>query len=74
MRGTGAGELVLNSIDADGTKDGYDNELNRAVKERVHVPVVASGGAGNLQHFIDAVVEGKVDAVLAASVFHLPRV
>lgn len=70
----GAGELVLNSIDADGTKDGYDNELNRTIAERVDVPVVASGGAGTLQHLIDAVVDGKVDAVLAASIFHFREI
>ena len=66
----GAGELVLNSIDADGTKDGYDNELNLTVSEAVDVPVVASGGVGNLQHLVDGVLVGKVDAVLAASIFH----
>ena len=66
----GAGEIVLNSIDADGTKQGYDLELTRAVSEAVTVPVVASGGAGEMDHFYDAVVAGKADAVLAASVFH----
>ena len=66
----GAGEIVLNSIDADGTKQGYDLELTRAVSEAVTVPVVASGGAGEMEHFYDAVVAGKADAVLAASVFH----
>lgn len=66
----GAGELVLNSIDADGTKDGYDNELNRAMSEAVDVPVIASGGVGNLQHLVDGVLVGKADAVLAASIFH----
>lgn len=66
----GAGELVLNSIDADGTQGGYDNELNRAVAERVGVPVIASGGAGTLQHLVDGVTVGKADAVLAASIFH----
>ncbi|HEY8417630.1 MAG TPA: imidazole glycerol phosphate synthase subunit HisF [Limnochordales bacterium] len=66
----GAGELALNSIDADGTQDGYDNELNRAVAERVGVPVIASGGAGTLQHLVDAVLIGHADAVLAASIFH----
>ena len=68
--GLGAGELVLNSIDADGTKDGYDNDLNRTVSETVDVPVVASGGVGNLQHLVDGVLVGKADAVLAASIFH----
>ena len=66
----GAGEILLTSMDCDGTKDGYDNELNRAVSELVEVPVIASGGAGTLQHFADALVAGKADAVLAASVFH----
>ena len=66
----GAGELVLNSIDADGTRDGYDNALNRAVAEAVNVPVIASGGVGQLRHFVDGVIEGKADALLAASVFH----
>ncbi len=66
----GAGEIVVNSIDADGTKAGYDLELLRAISESVTVPVVASGGAGTLQHFVEAVVKGKADAVLAASIFH----
>lgn len=66
----GAGEILLTSMDCDGTKDGYDNELNQAVSELVEVPVIASGGAGTLQHFADALVQGKADAVLAASVFH----
>ena len=66
----GAGEILLTSMDCDGTKDGYDNELNRAVSELVEVPVIASGGAGALQHFADALLAGKSDAVLAASVFH----
>ena len=66
----GAGEIVVNSIDADGTKAGYDLELLRAISEAVTVPVVASGGAGTLQHLADAVTQGKADAVLAASIFH----
>lgn len=66
----GAGEILLTSMDCDGTKDGYDNELNLAVSELVEVPVIASGGAGTLQHFADALLKGKTDAVLAASVFH----
>ena len=66
----GAGEILLTSMDADGTKDGYDIELNRAVSEAVNVPVIASGGAGELEHFYDVLVNGKADAVLAASVFH----
>ncbi len=66
----GAGEIVLNSIDADGTRAGYDLEITRAVSEAVAVPVVASGGAGNLQHMAEVLLQGKADAVLAASVFH----
>jgi cyclase len=67
----GAGEIVLNSIDADGTKEGYDCEITRRVSETVGVPVVASGGAGKLEHFYEAVAEGGASAVLAATVFHL---
>jgi len=66
----GAGEILLTSKDADGTKDGYDIEMTRAVAEAVHIPVTASGGAGTLEHLYQAVVEGKAAAVLAASVFH----
>jgi cyclase len=66
----GAGEIVLNSIDADGTKAGYDLEITRAISESVEVPVVASGGAGKLEHMSEVLAEGKADAVLAASVFH----
>ncbi len=66
----GAGEILLTSMDADGHQDGYDLELTRAVSEAVPVPVIASGGAGKLSHLYDAVVEGKADAVLAASIFH----
>jgi cyclase len=66
----GAGEVVLNSIDADGTREGYDLELLREVASRVEVPVVASGGAGKLEHFAQAFAEGSAHAVLAASVFH----
>lgn len=66
----GAGEILLTSMDCDGTKDGYDNELTRTVSENVSVPVIASGGAGRLEHFYDAIEKGKADAVLAASLFH----
>ena len=66
----GAGEILLTSWDADGHKAGYDNELNRRVSELVSVPVIASGGAGTLEHMYEAVTEGKADAVLAASIFH----
>jgi len=68
--GRGAGEILLTSMDADGTKNGYDLGLTRAVSEAVGVPVIASGGAGTLQHLVEAVTEGKADAVLAASIFH----
>lgn len=66
----GAGEIVLNSIDADGTKAGYDLEITRRISESVGVPVVASGGAGKLEHMVDVLKQGKADAVLAASIFH----
>lgn len=66
----GAGEILLTSMDRDGTKNGFDLALNRAISEAVSVPVIASGGVGNLQHLVDGIVEGKVDAVLAASIFH----
>jgi cyclase len=66
----GAGEIVLNSIDADGTKAGYDLEITRRISERVGVPVVASGGAGKLEHLAEVLERGKADAVLAASIFH----
>ena len=66
----GAGEIVLNSIDADGTKAGYDLEITRRISENVEVPVVASGGAGKLEHMAEVLAQGKADAVLAASVFH----
>ena len=65
-----AGEILLTSMDADGTKDGYDIELTRAVSEAINVPVIASGGAGELEHFYKVLTDGKADAVLAASVFH----
>ena len=66
----GAGELLVTSMDKDGTKDGYDLELTRLISEVVDVPVIASGGAGKLEHFYDAFTEGRADAVLAASLFH----
>src|SRR5437763_15955108 len=66
----GAGEIVLNSIDADGTKAGFDLEITRRISEAVGVPVVASGGAGKLEHMADVLIKGKADAVLAASIFH----
>ncbi|VBB05871.1 histidine biosynthesis [Lucifera butyrica] len=69
----GAGEILLTSMDKDGTKDGYDIPLTRAVSETVDVPVIASGGAGELEHFYAVLTAGKADAVLAASVFHYGR-
>jgi len=66
----GAGEILLTSMDCDGTKNGYDIELTRAVSEAVSIPVIASGGAGTVEHFYEAVTEGKADAALAASLFH----
>jgi cyclase len=68
--GLGAGEVLLTSMDRDGTTDGYDLELTRAVAEAVSVPVIASGGAGELDHLVEAVEEGQADAVLCASIFH----
>lgn len=66
----GAGEILLTSMDADGTKDGYDLELNQQVSDAVGIPIIASGGAGNLDHLADAIIKGKANAVLAASIFH----
>ena len=70
MADYGAGEILLTSMDRDGTKIGFDLELNRAVSESVSIPVIASGGVGNLDHLVDGVIKGKADAVLAASIFH----
>jgi imidazole glycerol-phosphate synthase subunit HisF len=70
MAAMGAGEILLTSMDRDGTRDGYDLELTRRVAERVPIPVIASGGVGNLDHLRQGLVEGKADAVLAASIFH----
>jgi cyclase len=66
----GAGEILLTSMDYDGTKEGYDIELTKRISESVHIPVIASGGAGNLEHLYEALTDGKADAVLAASIFH----
>lgn len=66
----GAGEILLTSMDCDGTKNGYDIELTRTISENVSIPVIASGGAGTVEHFYDALTEGKADAALAASLFH----
>ena len=66
----GAGEILLTSMDCDGTKSGYDLELTKAIAQSVSIPVIASGGAGKLEHFKDALAEGMADAALAASLFH----
>ena len=66
----GAGEILLTSMDRDGTKDGYDIELTRTISEEVGIPVIASGGVGNLEHLYEGLVLGKASAVLAASIFH----
>ena len=71
--GAGAGEILLTSMDCDGTQKGYDNLLNARIAERVHIPVIASGGCGSLQHIADAFVEGNASAALAASIFHFGR-
>jgi cyclase len=70
MADYGAGEILLTSMDRDGTRDGFDLALTRAVCEAVTIPVIASGGVGNLEHLAEGVTEGKADAVLAASIFH----
>jgi cyclase len=70
MAGLGAGEILLTSMDRDGTRDGFDLALTRAVSDRVPIPVIASGGVGTLEHLYEGVVEGGADAVLAASIFH----
>lgn len=70
MAAAGAGEILLTSMDRDGTRDGFDLSLTRAVADRVNVPVVASGGVGNLHHLYEGIVEGHAEAVLAASIFH----
>lgn len=70
----GAGEILLTSMDCDGTKSGYDLELTRAISEAVKIPVIASGGAGTMEHFLDAFNDGKADAVLAASLFHFKEI
>ena len=66
----GAGEILLTSMDRDGTKEGYDNELNKSISSSINIPVIASGGAGSLEHLIDGIILGGAEAVLAASVFH----
>ncbi len=73
MTAYGAGEILLTSMDRDGTKNGFDLDLTSRISGAVHVPVIASGGVGNLQHLVDGIVEGKADAVLAASIFHFGK-
>ncbi len=70
MESFGAGELLVTSMDRDGTRDGYDNELNREISQRTGIPLIASGGVGNLEHLYDGIHQGQADAVLAASIFH----
>lgn len=70
MQRRGAGEILLTSMDRDGTKQGFNLPLTRAVSEAVDIPVIASGGVGSVQHLVDGIKEGKADAVLAASIFH----
>ena len=70
MQELGAGEILLTSMDQDGMKSGFDLGVTRAISDRLHIPVIASGGVGNLQHLADGVLEGGADAVLAASIFH----
>ena len=70
MVSLGAGEILLTSMDRDGTRDGFDLALTRTISEAVAVPVIASGGVGNLEHLAEGILEGKADAVLAASIFH----
>ncbi|PKM50230.1 MAG: imidazole glycerol phosphate synthase subunit HisF [Firmicutes bacterium HGW-Firmicutes-7] len=70
----GAGEILLTSMDCDGTKAGYDIELTKMISEKVNIPVIASGGAGNMSHFSDVLTEGKADAALAASLFHFKEI
>jgi imidazole glycerol-phosphate synthase subunit HisF len=66
----GAGEILLTSMDRDGTKSGFDLELTRAISDAIPIPVIASGGVGNLHHLADGIIEGHAEAVLAASIFH----
>ena len=70
MTAYGAGEILLTSMDRDGTKNGFDLDLTSRISDSVPVPVIASGGVGELQHLVDGIIEGKADAVLAASIFH----
>ena len=69
----GAGEILLTSMDKDGTKDGYDNKLNKIVSSSLNIPLIASGGAGPLKHMIEGILQGGAEAILAASVFHFSK-
>ena len=69
----GAGELLVTSMDRDGTKQGFDNELNSIISSKVSVPIIASGGVGTKEHFLEGITKGKADALLAASVFHFGK-
>jgi cyclase len=70
----GAGEILFTSMDHDGTKDGFANEALEVLSEMLNIPIIASGGAGNMQHFVDTFIKGKADAALAASVFHFKEI
>ena len=70
MQSLGAGEILLTSMDRDGTRNGFDLNLTRAVSDAIDIPVIASGGVGNLDHLVDGILQGHADAVLAASIFH----
>tara|TARA_X000001036_G_scaffold427552_1_gene456312 strand:+ start:364 stop:669 length:306 start_codon:yes stop_codon:yes gene_type:complete len=70
----GAGEILMTSMDKDGTKSGFDNNLNSSLAENLNIPLIASGGAGSINHLVDAVKLGKADAVLAASIFHYKEI
>ena len=74
MKKRGAGEILFTSMDNDGTKNGFANEALAKLSELVNIPIIASGGAGNMQHFADTFIEGKADAALAASVFHFGEI
>ena len=70
MQSLGAGEILLTSMDRDGTRNGFDITLTRAISDAIDIPVIASGGVGNLDHLVDGILQGHADAVLAASIFH----
>ena len=74
VEGLGAGEILMTSMDKDGTKSGYDNDLNKKLSSHLRIPLIASGGAGQLSHLVDAIKIGKADAVLAASIFHYEEI